>query len=127
MRRKINVLVAEDSAVLRMVALANLRKFPVAVVFANDGSEAVSKFREYDFDLVFMDIAMPGKDGIQATKEIRQIEQRTGRRVPIIAITASDTRDSCLQAGMDDFVSKPADYFRVFQKWCADLVQSETA
>lgn len=64
---------------------------------------------------------MPGMSGVEATREIRKHEKETGRYVPIVAVTASDTEDHCLEAGMDDCIYKPCDYHRMMKKWFPDL------
>jgi two-component system, sensor histidine kinase and response regulator len=75
-----------------------------------------------EFELVLMDIQMPEMDGFEATAEIRKREQLTGRRTPIIALTAhamKEDRERCISAGMDAYVTKPirpAELFGVIQK-----------
>lgn len=113
------VLVVEDNKVVRAVAIANLRlAADIDIHIANNGKEAVDKVHKHEFDLILMDISMPEMDGLQATQEIRIFENRIGRqRTPIVAVTASDTRDTCINFGMDDYVAKPADYQRIVEKW----------
>jgi signal transduction histidine kinase/DNA-binding response OmpR family regulator len=104
------VLVAEDNAVNQRVACALLLREGCEVDVASDGSEAVSLFAQRDYDAVFMDCQMPVMDGFTATARIREADQRKGRHTPIIAMTAHASnadRDRCLEAGMDDFISKP--------------------
>jgi len=80
------------------------------VSVACHGEEALRRLEEDSFDLVLMDIQMPVMDGLTATRKIREREAGTERHVPIIAITANampDDRRRCLEAGMDDYISKP--------------------
>jgi signal transduction histidine kinase/CheY-like chemotaxis protein len=105
------VLVAEDNRINTVVVGSLLEKAGCTVHYATDGQQAVTCWSEGDFDLVLMDCQMPNMDGYQATAEIRRREAGV-RRTPIIAVTASamsGDRDRCLDAGMDDFLSKPID------------------
>ncbi len=108
----LRVLVAEDNPVNQQVARGLLSKLGHSVDIACDGAEAVACVREGDYDLVLMDMQMPGMDGIAATREIRAWAAigDDRRRLPIVAMTAnafSTDREACLAAGMDDFVTKP--------------------
>jgi two-component system sensor histidine kinase/response regulator len=108
------VLVAEDNAVNRMVARGVLEGLGYAVVFANNGLEAVAAITDSPsrFAAVLMDCQMPRLDGFEATRVIRKLET-PGARVPVIALTAShleDARELCLAAGMDDFMVQPIDF-----------------
>jgi CheY-like chemotaxis protein/HPt (histidine-containing phosphotransfer) domain-containing protein len=80
------------------------------VTIANNGREALDMWARHNFDLILMDCAMPEMDGYEATREIRTREQQSGKRVPIVALTANamaHDRDECLSAGMDDHLAKP--------------------
>ena len=105
------ILLAEDNQVNQEIALEYLIRLGCSVMIAQNGNEAVAKFSEAAFDIVFMDIQMPEMDGIEATRRIRDIEAGAGsRRTPIIAATAhafQEERNKCINAGMDDFLSKP--------------------
>ena len=110
MRRGLKVLLVEDNPVNQEHAAAVLGKWGHHVVRANNGREALSLLGTDSFDIVLMDVEMPEMDGYEATRAIREMEASTGRRVPIVAMTAhamSGDREKCLQAGMDDYVSKP--------------------
>jgi len=92
------------------VTRALLARHGHVVTGAHDGKEAVDLFRAHEFDLVFMDIQMPEMDGLEATAAIREIEQKTGGHVAIVAMTACAMREDeerCLQAGMDAYLTKP--------------------
>ena len=105
------VLAAEDNATNRLVLSKMLRGAPITLHFAEDGAEAVKKWQQLQPDLVFMDISMPGMDGTEATRLIRQQEQDLGLpRTPIIAVTAHVTEDGetdMRRDGMDGFIAKP--------------------
>jgi two-component system, sensor histidine kinase and response regulator len=104
------ILLAEDSAVNQMLAVALLQKMGHAVTVAADGHQALAAFGREAFDLILMDVQMPGMDGFAATAAVREVEKKTGRRVPIIAMTAptmKEDRERCLAAGMDDYIAKP--------------------
>ena len=86
-----------------------LERLGLQVDFAANGMEAVRMFEKTSYGMIFMDCQMPQMDGYTAAREIRSRE-RTGLRVPIVAMTAeamAGTRESCLAAGMDDYIAKP--------------------
>jgi PAS domain S-box-containing protein len=108
--RPLRILLAEDSLVNQKLAIALLEKRGHSVRVANNGREAVAAVESQHFDLVLMDVQMPEMDGLEATAAIRQREEQTGDRVPIIAMTAHAMRGDrrrCLHAGMDGYVAKP--------------------
>jgi CheY-like chemotaxis protein len=101
------------------VAARLLEKQGHRVTIAANGKRAVEQFERGSFDLILMDVQMPEMDGVEATVEIRRIEQSRKTRIPIIAMTAQTMkgdRDSCFAAGMDGFVSKP---IRLPELWAA--------
>jgi CheY-like chemotaxis protein len=109
--RQARLLMAEDNSVNELLAVTLLRRWGHDVTVAKDGAEAVALHAQQAFDLVLMDVHMPGLSGLEATRRMREAEQQSGRpRTPIIAVTASameEDRRRCLAAGMDDYLSKP--------------------
>jgi CheY-like chemotaxis protein len=105
------ILVAEDHPINQAVITDMLEHLGHAVEVVPDGRRAVQRVRDELFDVVLMDWSMPEVDGVEATRQIRAEEARSGRqRVPIIALTAhtyAENRRECLDAGMDDFLAKP--------------------
>jgi hypothetical protein len=102
------ILVAEDNLVNQEVATELLREVGLNVDVAEDGQQAIDLASCNDYDLILMDIQMPGVDGIEATQAIRRMPGHTS--VPIIAMTANafnEDRDICLGAGMNDHLAKP--------------------
>jgi len=106
----LRILLAEDNPLNQEVATVRLKKRGHTVVIAADGQEAVSAYQREHFDLILMDVHMPNMDGIAATAKIRELEEGTGRHIPIIALTASamkGDRERLQAAGMDEHVAKP--------------------
>lgn len=121
------ILVAEDNLTNQEVALAILSKLGYRPQLAADGLEALQALRESDFDIVLMDCEMPGMDGYEAARQIRN--GRAGTRnpqIPIVALTAdaiSGDRERCLQAGMNDYLAKPVEprqLAAVLDKWMGE-------
>ncbi len=106
-----SLLVVDDNAANRRILAALVEPFGVTCGFANNGREAVEAWRERPWDAIFMDVHMPGMDGVEATRAIRAEETVAGRdRTPIIAVTASVLNhevESYRLAGMDDILPKP--------------------
>ncbi len=113
----LRILVAEDHPVNQTLMSRLLGKQGAVVTLANNGLQAVEQWSKQPFDLILMDMQMPGMSGLAATEKIRSAEQGTGRHIPIIALTASameEDRAKCLAAGMDDFATKPLEQEKVF-------------
>ncbi|MCB1175117.1 MAG: response regulator, partial [Leptospiraceae bacterium] len=105
----LSILVVEDNIVNQMVARKLIERLGCKVEVADSGPVALKLLRMKLYDLVFMDMRMPGMDGLTATREIRKMGG-TARFVPIVAMTANAGQadvDACMQAGMDGFISKP--------------------
>ena len=105
-RHGVRVLVAEDNPVNQLVVQTMLAKRGLEADIAGDGEEALAKLADHEYAAVFMDCQMPNLDGYSATRRIRA----EGLRLPIIAMTAhamKGDRERCLEAGMDDYLSKP--------------------
>jgi two-component system sensor histidine kinase/response regulator len=109
-KNRSRVLLAEDNAVNRTLAVRLLEKRGYLVSVVGDGLQALTALKRQDFDIVLMDVQMPEMDGLEATAAIRQEEKSTGVHIPIIAMTANAMKgdeERCLSAGMDAYVSKP--------------------
>jgi len=110
-RSPLRVLLVEDNRINQRLAAAQLQKQQHTVVVADNGQQAVDVFTaDRNFDVVLMDLEMPVMDGLTAARRLRELEAGSGRRVPIIAMTAhaiEGARNECMEAGMDDYVSKP--------------------
>ncbi|MCG2578216.1 response regulator [Dechloromonas sp. XY25] len=117
------VLLVEDEPINREIAVAMLDETGLRVDTASDGREALDRLVGGDYDLVLMDMQMPGMDGLTATRHMRDMEK--GRDIPIVAMTANafaEDRARCLAAGMNDFIPKPVDpveLYSVLAKWLA--------
>jgi len=118
-RRKYAILLAEDNPVNQKLAIKLLEKQGHRVSVADNGRLALEAWRGGGHDLVLMDMMMPEMDGLEATRRIRDEEQATGGRIPIVAMTANamqGDRERCLEAGMDGYVSKPVKPEVLFQE-----------
>jgi signal transduction histidine kinase/AmiR/NasT family two-component response regulator len=107
--RNVKVLLVEDEAINQMLMTALLTQSGFEVTAVENGEKAVEAVRKNDFQLILMDLQMPHMDGFEATRRIKAITDRPNLP-PIIALTAhamGKDREKCLQAGMDDYLSKP--------------------
>jgi CheY-like chemotaxis protein len=105
-----DILIVDDNKLNQELIAIVLNHFGYAYRIAANGSEAVRAFSEKQPALILMDVSMPGVDGLDATKQVRLMEQCNGRRTPIIALTARALpadEAKCIAAGMDDHITKP--------------------
>jgi len=114
--KKMRILLAEDNKINQKVASKTLETFGHKVDIVENGYEAVQQFQKEQYDLIMMDLEMPVMDGLEATRNIRKIEQDilkrgdTLKKVRIVALTAHSTtedKERCIAVGMDDYISKP--------------------
>ncbi|MFC4443964.1 PAS domain-containing hybrid sensor histidine kinase/response regulator [Caulobacter henricii] len=108
--QSLHLLLVEDNAVNRELIRTMLEPFGITIETANDGVAGVEAMRQGSFDLVLMDVQMPGMDGLTATRRIRAMTDMPGSRTPIVAMTANVLPEqvaNCIAAGMDDHLGKP--------------------
>ena len=127
---RLNILLVEDQPTNLEIARLMLQRLGAVITVAGDGEQALALLAERRFDLVFMDCHMPVLDGYQATRRLRASETGSGRRTPVIAMTANalaGDRQRCLDAGMDDYVAKPvsiAVFSAILARWSGAAVSS---
>jgi len=126
-KERYKVLIAEDNPVNQLVITNMLRHQPYDIDLADDGIQAVEKFKSSKPDMVIMDVAMPGMDGLEATVAIRELEQQEGLSpTPVIGATAhvlQEYRDKCREVGMSDYITKPIRkevILATLRKWARD-------
>ena len=129
MKHSIRILLAEDNPVNQKLAVMMLGKAGYQVDIAGNGSEAVTKFSTApsDYDLIFMDVQMPEMDGKEATQKLRELGYQD---VPIVAMTAhamKGDREMCLEAGMNDYITKPIKRETVFDMIEKYVFRKETS
>jgi CheY-like chemotaxis protein/nitrogen-specific signal transduction histidine kinase len=114
----LKVLLAEDNPVNQKMAKLTLEKKGHIVTIAENGRQAMEKSGTEEFDIILMDVQMPEVDGLEATRAIREREKVSGKRIPIVAMTAHAVKgdeEMCLDAGMDGYVSKPISRSQLFE------------
>lgn len=117
------ILIVEDNIVNQQVTLILLKELGYEASIVDTGKQAIEAIIHGNYAMILMDCQMPDMDGFEATRQIRRLEPMSGRRVPIIALTAQalqGDREQCLAAGMDDYISKPITSLRlkaVVQRW----------
>ncbi len=127
--KDVRILVAEDNMVNQKLLSHLLRRCGCQVTMTSNGQQALDAFKVASFDLVLMDVQMPVMDGFESTMLIRELESARARKVPIVAITAhamEGDREKCLEAGMDDYLTKPIKHeslIAIIEKW----ITNETA
>jgi CheY-like chemotaxis protein len=108
--RRIHILLVEDDPMVREIIALMLVNRGCLVETAESGRVALEKSAQGNFDFILMDLQMPEMNGLEATRKIRQRERETGKRTPIVGLTAHarrETREECLKSGMDDVLTKP--------------------
>ena len=119
----LRILLAEDNAINQKLAIVLLQKAGYSVDAVDSGAQALQKVQMNQYSAVLMDVQMPDMDGLEATQQIRQLEKSTGHHIPIIAMTAhamQGDRERCLEAGMDDYITKPLQpkvLFNALERW----------
>ncbi len=106
----LRILLAEDGKANQKMAVRLLTKWGHSVDVAENGQETIDRWKEGGYDIILMDVQMPVLDGIEATRQIRDLEKSSDQHMPIVAMTAhalKGDRQRCLDAGMDDYVTKP--------------------
>ena len=134
-RENVQILLVEDYPTNQKVALTHLNEAGYYVVLAENGEKAVNEYKQNRYDMILMDIQMPVMGGFEATRIIRDIETGSNKAdaesIPIIAMTAhamGDYKKLCLEAGMDDYISKPLlrkDLLTIVNKWSPKYSENE--
>lgn len=120
----VKALIVEDSIVNQKVLAGLLQQQGIESKVVGNGQQAVETIAREEFDIVFMDIQMPVMDGLCATKLIRSNERDMDRHLFIVAVTAGMDRESCMEAGVDDFHEKPlkaGDFFNKLEEWLESI------
>ncbi|MDZ7848281.1 MAG: ATP-binding protein [Owenweeksia sp.] len=129
-KKAFTVLLAEDNPVNQKVISLMLEQSGASVSIAENGKEAAEKFEKQDFDIILMDLQMPVMDGLEAAQLIKKSAKYSKCQVPIIAVTAnafSEDRSRALEAGMDDFLTKPIrpqEFHGILAKYAPSLLAS---
>lgn len=122
------ILLTEDNEINAEIVTLQLKQLGLHPHLAKNGLEALGYTAKHRYDLIFMDCQMPEMNGFETTRRIRQSELSTGLHVPIIALTANamrEDRDLCLEAGMDDYLSKPFTFEQlqaILEKWLPGVI-----
>lgn len=111
-----SILLVEDNKLNQTVVKFTLKRYGYLIDVANNGFEAIEKFKVGKYDFILMDIMMPEMDGLEATQEIRNLE--TDQHIPIIALTADimiANEEKCLKNGMNAHITKPFEVESLFK------------
>jgi CheY-like chemotaxis protein/HPt (histidine-containing phosphotransfer) domain-containing protein len=125
------ILLAEDNAINQKIAVTMLQKNGYSVDVVDNGQQAFDKAISSHYNAILMDVQMPDMDGFEATQLIREWETTRERHTPIIAMTAhamKGDRERCLEAGMDDYVTKPIEsriLYNVLERWLTSTAEPE--
>ena len=114
----LKLLVVEDNLTNRRLVQRILEKAGCTVMLAEDGAQALALWQHEHFDGILMDISMPVMDGVEAAARIRELEAGSGKRTPIVALTAhalQGDREKYLGLGMDGYISKPINRSELLQ------------
>lgn len=120
------VLLADDNEMNLKIAMAILEQMGCKTTVVETGVEALKAYQSGEYDIVLMDVQMPEMDGLTATKKMREMELLDGKHTPVVAITAhafDEYKQQCLEAGMDDFISKPfkkKTFEDLIERWVAE-------
>lgn len=120
------VLIAEDNPTLQRLLEFHCNRAGFEVQVLDSCCQIVEAVAEGDYAVIFMDWNLLDEDGLECTRRIRELEQRSGNHVPIIAITGNvmpGDRERCLSAGMDDYLAKPftrAEFVAVLNRWVSN-------
>ena len=132
--QRLRILIVDDVSINQLISHKLIAKTGEHFIdCAGNGCEAVEKWQQGEFDLIFMDVQMPVMDGLEATRQIRDLEQVQGKTVHICAMTANAMKEDgpiCRKAGMDSYVSKPVrerDLFSVIAQVAAEKVARSSA
>ncbi|NNL75581.1 MAG: response regulator [Desulfobacterales bacterium] len=132
--RSLKILVAEDTPFNQKFIMRLLERWNHQAVLVENGRQALKAFKKGTFDIVLLDVQMPQMDGLEAARAIRETEQKAKGHIPIIAMTAhaiKGDQERCIEAGMDEYISKPIDSDKLFEALekltQAPVVSSEAA
>jgi CheY-like chemotaxis protein len=115
---KLTALIVDDDAVLRLVMTKELGSVGINSLTASNGTEAILSLKKSKFDFILMDISMPGQDGLDATRWIREMSETVNNGVPIFAVTSFSSEEhtkEILDAGFNEHFVKPFDLNKILE------------